>query len=643
MAFQYQPLNTNEIRLLKLIYIAPHTIAFELFHASELGNLQYTALSYTWGPPGDDHDILVNGQRFSIRQNLYDALRRLHLSKLINQNLWIDAICINQGNDSQALKERSIQITLMGQIYERAAKVLVWLGNPENKANNRLAFQMMHRLENRYRNVEKQAHPLRPWLWRPQKARPQGEDSADFMRSILPATDKTIFDKPGSHTYQAWVGIASLWNQPWWTRTWVFQESTIPEGFPSFGIRGIHVFKMPRKVLFVCGDQVAHWPDIYVTVVVAFLILATPNIDLRFVEGPATIVQRLGQFRAKRLSFESPSFLDLLQSFRHTSCLDPRDKIYAPLCLASNEVRLSIRPDYASKTVLDVYTDVVRYHLAQPHSLDFLDYTIHQEEAQAVNTSEDDFPNPPSWVPNFSVKLEVVPIPKVLFLPENVDGSYPGNQEGQIPAFRPLGDLQSRSFIEESALHVSGVCIDFVKDIMPLTGPSLEVTLPIIREKAYQWGYEIGEAGGQYFTGEDFGDVISRTVALDLAYDNVLRPSERGGAVDFALLNKPREETSNPEYWAQTTISSAFQKAMTSRGLGFTEKHYLLLTPLASMAGDIVWALAGGQVLYVLRPVDREMKQYRFIGECYAHGLMDGEIVRRLELGELEMEDLSLV
>ena len=136
---------------------------------------------------------------------------------------------------------------------------------------------------------------------------------------------------------------------------------------------------------------------------------------------------------------------------------------------------------------------------------------------------------------------------------------------------------------------------------------------------------------------------MRRTTALDLIYDDRGRPSKRGGQTDHDFLEKPREEVSLPEYWAQTTMSSALRQATTSRDLGLTEKYYVLLTPRSTMVGDTVWALAGGQVLYILRFMDREMKQYRFIGECYAHGLMDGEIVRRLDLGEWRMEDLSLV
>ncbi|KAL8837770.1 MAG: hypothetical protein Q9170_002388 [Blastenia crenularia] len=646
MRFTYQPLGNNEIRLLKPISMTPHAIAFELIHVLLLENPQYTALSYTWGTPSNNHSIVLNGQPFLIRQNLYGALRQMQLSKLIDQYLWVDAICINQGEDCQALSERSIQITLMKEIYERAAKVLVWLGYPEDEANNRLAFQMMDRFEKRHRNVEKIARPLRPWWW-PQKARTPGEDHADFMRSILPATDKTIFDETGSSTHRAWLGIAALWRHPWWTRTWVFQEATIPERTTNFGVRGLHVFKLPRKLKFVCGDQVADWPEIYATIVVAFIILATPGIDSNFIAGPAAIVQRLGSFRTQRVMFNSLSFLELLQTFRHTKCLDPRDKVYAPLCLAPDNVRRSIRPNYGSKTVFDVYKDVVTYYLAQPdHSLDFLGYAMYQEEAQAVETSLGVSPNLPSWVPDFSLSLDIVPIPKILFLPQNVDErivapyDMRSNQEEKTSAFRPMGDIQSRSFIEESTLYISGVYIDIVKDMIPYTGPDLEVIDTTSREKGYQWAFE---AGGKYFTGESFKDAINRTTALDLVYDDVNRPSKRDGKTDFAFLEKPREELSLPQYWAQTTMKFALKQASALRNLAFTEKRYLLLVPRSAMVGDMVWALAGGQVLYVLRLVDPEMKQYIFIGECYANGLMDGEIVRRLNLGEVEMEDVSLI
>ena len=159
MGFRYQPLNPNEIRLLKRLSRSANSLSFEIIHTSLLSKPHYGALSYTWGPPGDAYRILLNGQPCPIRQNLYDALQQVQSSRLVDQYLWVDAICINQGENDDALNERSVQITLMTQIYEQAAKILVWLGKPENEANNRLAFPMMKDFEKRYRHMAKKARP----------------------------------------------------------------------------------------------------------------------------------------------------------------------------------------------------------------------------------------------------------------------------------------------------------------------------------------------------------------------------------------------------------------------------------------------------------------------------------------------------
>jgi hypothetical protein len=73
--------------------------------------------------------------------------------------LWVDAICINQGEESAAKDERSAQVTYMKQIYEQAARVLVWLGKPENEINNRLAFALMKEFEKRYLRMMLKSRP----------------------------------------------------------------------------------------------------------------------------------------------------------------------------------------------------------------------------------------------------------------------------------------------------------------------------------------------------------------------------------------------------------------------------------------------------------------------------------------------------
>ncbi|MCJ1315427.1 hypothetical protein MMC15_000746 [Xylographa vitiligo] len=649
MGFQYQPLDANEIRLLRPVSRPSQSLSFEIVHVSLLSKPHYAALSYTWGAHIDDHSIMLNGQNIPVRQNLHDALQQIQSSKLVDQYLWIDAICINQGVNKDALNECSGQITLMKQIYEQAAKILVWLGKPENEFENRLAFSMMKDFRNRFRNVESKGRPYRPWWW-PNKAHTAGETTADFLLTISPAKDKTVFDVPGSRTYKAWLGIISLWKCPWWTRTWVFQESTIPERYTAIFIRGVGALPSSTKVRFLCGDQEAGWSEIDVTTMIASNILTTPGINSHFLTGVQISVDKLRVFREQRVIFVLRSFLEILQMFRHTECLDPRDKVYAPLCLASDDVRRHIRPDYASKTVFDVYTDVVQYYLTQPgHELDFLGHALYQEEAQTVETPQGVQSVLPSWVPNLSAKLDIAPIPKILHVPENLDRrafkpydkrGVPSNKEALTAVYQTLGDAPSRSYIVNGTLCVSGVYIDIIKDIIINTGPDLEAIRTVAREKGRKWDIE---SKHKYFTGETYVNAMNRTVVLDLVYDEFGRPSERGNKADFAFLRKPRAELSLTEYRHQMNMRIATRKASALRNVGMSQKLYLLMIPNTAVVGDMIWALAGGQALYILRSVNQELNQYKFIGECYAHGLMDGEIVRKLSIGEVRMEDISLV
>lgn len=86
--------------------------------------IQYQALSYTWGEPGANRDIVLDCHLFSVRKNLWDFLDMARKSE-VDGYLWIDALCINQATT----KEKSHQVGMMGDVYSRASCVIVWLGS----------------------------------------------------------------------------------------------------------------------------------------------------------------------------------------------------------------------------------------------------------------------------------------------------------------------------------------------------------------------------------------------------------------------------------------------------------------------------------------------------------------------------------
>ena len=146
---------------------------------------KYLALSYTWGRPQSNHyKILLNGKLFIVRQNLYDFLKHAVLL-CPNQDLWIDAVCIDQSN----VPEETHQVQQMARIYLEAEKVLVWLGNDPDLA---LRFQIILR----YFPILSAENDPRP-----------------HFRAMVTA--------PGSDLEAV---FQRLYHNPYWDRMWVIQE-----------------------------------------------------------------------------------------------------------------------------------------------------------------------------------------------------------------------------------------------------------------------------------------------------------------------------------------------------------------------------------------------------------------------------------
>lgn len=99
---------------------------------------RFEALSYVWGGAETPCSITVNNIRLPIGRNLYTALRHLrsrHRKKL----LWVDAICINQGD----AVEKAVQVAQMSKVYARAWRVTAWLGSDSQSEDGRLALAFL--------------------------------------------------------------------------------------------------------------------------------------------------------------------------------------------------------------------------------------------------------------------------------------------------------------------------------------------------------------------------------------------------------------------------------------------------------------------------------------------------------------------
>ena len=111
----------------------------------------YECLSYPWGETQTPEKVYIwqkspaNASNVDSLQFLHPRINPLTALKYIRlvdtpRVIWVDAICIDQDN----INERSQQVAHMGQIYNYAAQVLVWLG-PEDERTS-MALETIERL-----------------------------------------------------------------------------------------------------------------------------------------------------------------------------------------------------------------------------------------------------------------------------------------------------------------------------------------------------------------------------------------------------------------------------------------------------------------------------------------------------------------
>lgn len=211
-SYTYTSLAPGEIRLLVPDTLhANNGLSWTLQTVKLDDELDFDALSYTWGSQDDTFPVSCNARCFRVHHNLYTALpylaRRENHEQVTTQPIWADAICINQADD----EEKAVQIDLMGDIYKRARTVWVWLG----VANHAHVEHILSRL------------PIITEF---------GEDLArrkGFVLNTIPRPWE-LHQCTSEHLH----ALKCLLHNPWFLRLWVVQEVALA-----------------RHVLFLCGQH----------------------------------------------------------------------------------------------------------------------------------------------------------------------------------------------------------------------------------------------------------------------------------------------------------------------------------------------------------------------------------------------------
>ena len=303
-SYSFEPLQHGQIRL---CYIEAAT-SFEdpvyctLRHVNyQHDKPKYLTLSYAWGQSFEDgshltHHMVCSGQPLAITENLYIALRRIrqHLDagdcfehshgdlshgedSSLGQHgqcglrlpIWIDAICINQSD----LTERNRQVQQIGEIFEGACELWVWLG--------------------------------------------ESEDGQSTVRHIDDIYNHRL-SRDDDQTRSDHQCVADIIKHPGFRRRWVIQE--------------VFFTRQAAQFILLGNGKISAWHFLYALEIVQSSLVDQSGTYQRTIAGLQTAVNLLRtEYHLTRVSS-----VDYLRDFAATECTDPRDLIYTIIPLAND-------------------------------------------------------------------------------------------------------------------------------------------------------------------------------------------------------------------------------------------------------------------------------------------------------------------
>ncbi|KAE8416270.1 heterokaryon incompatibility protein-domain-containing protein [Aspergillus pseudocaelatus] len=317
-SFKYEPLDLGgpTFRLVRLCHGDGPDIDCELFQAwlyPEQSAISYEALSYTWGTTEIVESVRMNGKTLGITLSLYLVLQHLRLRDE-DRILWVDGICIDQGND----KERGHQVRHMGDIYKQAERVIFWLGQPTYETN--VILDSLHQLQK-----ESTRHACRTW----ELADPRW---VELWSTVQPG----LVDKYPDLRSRQRQGLEDLLNRPWFRRVWILQEvANARAGIVCCGQKSVSAHIFPLAPLFI--DIIPN---------------AQTQAVLDIMPGPS----RTGTWWNM-----NQDLYTILRKFRASEARLPCDMVFALLGLSSDAQDAEmLRPDY-EKSEDEIIHDVVRF------------------------------------------------------------------------------------------------------------------------------------------------------------------------------------------------------------------------------------------------------------------------------------------
>jgi hypothetical protein len=598
----YDPLlEADSIRLLELLPGKENDPIEIQLHVRNLGAIpEYEAISYVWGDENLGVSITCDGSDQRIGRNLADALVNFRDLKDIRW-LWADAICINQSD----VKERSHQVQIMGRVYGQAKRVLVWLGcDAQHEAKETF---------NRFNMLHEQRKSLDNAL---------NADEID-MQNLQTLAVQIVNDATQTGIWDCVSNVADL---PWFSRVWVLQE-----------------IGLARDAVLWWGRSAIDW--ISFTNAARFL----------FAHGQVTFrthgnrpYQKIMAMRSLYQPRRSTTMLEVLEGARGYDASDPRDKVYSLLAHPCIQSRLPfsspklITADY-SKTKVEIYLESALVILSETRRLRLLSAVV----GPMLHEHHDSVDYIPTWVPRWDVTsspwaLGIPPWSAIYcasgvlqYIPTSSPGPRVLTVQGILlnmsiglsssvplfPAFNP--ECTQAEVPQEINLAIRKLWEEFrsgehEEAFSPYQNllEAFALTLVANRMEYSQgvlWSIRARE------TIQFFADFLACWKSWGMESNDAKELQDRAVCSGFGIKAKWLD-------FAARTRDMCHQRRMFR-----TDSRHIGIGPIEIQPGDQICVLFGARVPFVIR---RSGDHWLLVGECYLHGLMNGEAIEIWKNGD---------
>jgi hypothetical protein len=565
--------------------------------------LEYEALSYVWGSKANPVEISLEDHIVPVTNNLFKVLRRLRRATEI-RTLWVDALCINQSDTI----EKAEQVTVMAAIYKCSTLVWIWLDDYESEPSTPRDTQTVeeanadawYKQNSNSKLFDVGTAALMVVM---ELARSEKRHLDDFPLFVADKSFGEVkFRVASKLALQALQAFTRVLDADWWRRVWIIQECVFAsKAMALFGSLQIPwaTFSLAAECLQIhtkcCMKLTANIPGL-MTVFEQFIIVV---MELTWTW--------MIHHSDKHQSGTTPLY-DLMCQYRAFNATDPRDKLYALLSfLPDGNTDIKPSPDYTI-TTKEAYKRAVMYDVGQTKELSIL---RGQRKYSAPS------PNFPTWIYDWSAFV------------------YPGewhrerqrlrNSEYKASAMEPASILCDHNYI----LQLDGIFLDSVCAVGPeLRYPSNK---PEDDVKAWRKLADLPAKDCERYAGG--GDILQafwRTVTRDYTLNEKaeferIKNSERHVLEATAwwerFKNGSQPVSKEPDDFGNLLYNM-------SAGLKFflTTKGFIGLG--IPQVNDKVFVLRGSNVPLVLQSHEN-VGHFSVVGDCYVHGFMDGELLKR--------------